>query len=334
LSKRTLSILVGVLVSVGALYIVAQGLDFTKVAGALKSANYWWLIPNVVVILVTMLIRAVRWGSMVRPLKVVPFEKLLSATAVGFMANNVLPFRLGEFVRAYSLSSQDKEISKSASLAMIFTERVIFDLITLAGIFGLVLLTTELSVPTEVKQGSMLILLAASIGILFTFVMALWPTKVSSFIGKYLTVLPEKVRGIATEVITRFSLGLSFMRSPSAGAMVLAQTVVIWVALGLSNLFVFVAFDLNLPLEASFATLAVVSIWIMVPSTPGFVGVYHAAVVYTLAQYDVGKDEAVACALIMHAAQFTIVTLFGLYYLWKSHLTLKDVELVASGENA
>jgi len=57
--------------------------------------------------------------------------QIACGTWIGFMANNVLPLRLGEFARAYSLSSQDKEISKSASLATIFVERMVFDLVAL-----------------------------------------------------------------------------------------------------------------------------------------------------------------------------------------------------------
>ena len=48
----------------------------------------------------TMYQRAYRWRAMTEPITYIPFPRLLAATCVGFMANNVLPLRLGEFVRA------------------------------------------------------------------------------------------------------------------------------------------------------------------------------------------------------------------------------------------
>ncbi|MFQ5607125.1 MAG: lysylphosphatidylglycerol synthase domain-containing protein, partial [Candidatus Zixiibacteriota bacterium] len=127
-------------------------------------------------------------------------------------------------------------------------------------------------------------------------------------------------------VVQKFSVGLQFMRRPWDGLSVALQTALIWVFLGFSNYFIFLAFDLALPLEASFATLAIVSIAILLPSSPGFIGVYHWAVTFTLGQYGVDKETALACAIVMHAAQYVGVTLYGLYHLWASHLSLRDVE--------
>ena len=325
LTKRSLSIVLGFAISLIAIYFIARGIDFGKVANALSLANYWWLIPNIVVILFSMYQRAWRWGRMTAPIKRVRFEHLLSSTAIGFMANNILPLRLGEFVRAYALSRQDPEISKSAALAMIFTERIVFDLAALLAIFGVVLGVTSIEIEESVKNNSLVILAVALAGCIFALVIAKWPGPIAAFTGRRLAFLPGRAAEFVVSVIQKFALGLQFMRSLSDGLSVMLQTAFIWIFLGLSNYFVFLVFDLALPLEASFATLAIVSIAILLPSSPGFIGVYHAAVIFTLGQYDVDKETAVACAIVMHAAQYVAVTLFGLYHLWRSQLTISDV---------
>ncbi|HSH00423.1 MAG TPA: lysylphosphatidylglycerol synthase transmembrane domain-containing protein, partial [candidate division Zixibacteria bacterium] len=297
---------------------------------SLLKANYWWLIPNILLILVTMYQRAFRWRSMARPIKEVAFDKLLSATAVGFMANNVLPLRLGEFVRAYSLSKQDPGISKSASMAMIVTERLIFDMAVLIGIFGVALWTTNMPELADQRSLGALLLALSLSGYVFAVLMAKWPRQVSGVIGRGLAAFPDKVRQFAVDIIHRFADGLQFMRSPSAGVSTFAQTVLIWIVLGLSNYFVFLAFDLDVPLEASFVTLVIVSIAISAPSTPGFVGVYHAGVILALGYYGVDSETALACAFIMHATQYVGVTLYGLYHLKKGHLSLKEAEQAAT----
>lgn len=326
LTKRSLSILLGFGISIIAIYFIARGIDVGKVAHALSRANYWWLIPNVAVIIFSMYQRAWRWGRMTAPIKKVKFIHLLSSTAIGFMANNILPLRLGEFVRAYALSRQEPAISKSASLAMIFTERIVFDLAALLAIFGVVLSVTTIEIDASVKDNSLMILAVALSGYIFAVVISKWPDRIAAFIGRRLAFLPGGGADFVVGVIQKFALGLQFMRRPSDGLSVMLQTAFIWIFLGLSNYFVFLVFDLALPLEASFATLAIVSIAILLPSSPGFIGVYHAAVIFTLGQYDVDTETAVACAIIMHAAQYVAVTLYGLYHLWRSQLKISDVE--------
>ncbi len=327
MTRRQTAIILGIVTSIAALWVTFSKIKFDEVSSALQTANYWLLIPNIVIILIGMYQRAWRWGRMAKPITNVAFNKLLSATAVGFMANNVLPMRLGEFVRAYSLSKQEPKITKSASLAMIFTERIIFDLAALIGIFGLILWSTSIVELEKYKMTSGLILIVAFSGYFFAIAMAKWPEKISEFMHSKLSFLPIKARDFLRDTIERFSVGLQFMRSPAAGLSVLAQTGLIWLGLGISNYFVFQAFGLNLPLEASFTTLVVVSIGIMIPSSPGFVGVYHLAVLVSLRDiYGVDENTAIACAVIMHAAQYAAVTLFGLFHLWKGHLSLKEVE--------
>lgn len=262
---------------------------------------------------------------MTAPIKRVQFKHLLSSTAIGFMANNILPLRLGEFVRAYALSRQEPAISKSASLAMIFTERIVFDLAALLAIFGVVLSVTSIEIEESVKDNSLVILAVALVGYVFAVVIAQWPDRIAAFVGRRLNFLSSRAVDFVVSVIQKFALGLQFMRRLADGLSVMLQTALIWIFLGLSNYFVFLVFDLSVPLETSFATLAIVSIAILLPSSPGFIGVYHAAVIFTLNQYGVDKETAVACAIVMHAAQYVAVTLFGLYHLWSSQLTIRDV---------
>ena len=76
----------------------------------------------------------------------------------------------------------------------------------------------------------------------------------------------------------------------------------------------------------SFVILVVVSILIMVPASPGFIGVYHWGTVLALSYYGIPREEALSCALVMHATQFLVITLIGFYYLRREHLSLKQIE--------
>ncbi len=325
-AKKTLYVLVGIAISAILIYVLLQRIDFVQLGKKLKTANYWWLIPNVLFIILTMYQRAYRWRAMVQPIKIVPFHKLLAATCVGFMANNVLPLRLGEFVRAYSLSNQDKKVTKSASLATIFVERMVFDLVALLLIFGGVLYFSHIEMNPAMEQGLYVAIGIALLGILFMVTLALKPSQAGALLARYLFFVPRRWREKLAGLVLKFSRGLEFLTSVKSVLWVGFQTMMIWLLMGLSNIFVFKAMGMDLPLNAAYYVLVLVSLSILIPSTPGFVGVFHAGVVLALQPYEIGKEAATACAIVLHAAQYIVVTLLGFYFLKKEHLSLKKLE--------
>ncbi len=331
--QRFLYFLLGLLISAVLVWALFRNIHFAELWEALKGANYLWLIPNIVLIVFTMYQRAYRWKFMIAPIGHVPFSKLLSATWIGFMANNVLPLRLGEFVRAYSLASRHKEITKSASLATIFVERMVFDLVALLLIFGGVLYVSRIELDESMKLGLNVAIGIALMGLVLIFILARKPQQTGQLITRYLFFIPESGKSLIRSVLVKFARGLEFLSDARATAWVGTQTMMIWILMGISNVFVFKAFDLGLPLDASFVVLVVVSVSILVPSSPGFIGVYHAGAVWSLVAYGVPKAEALSCALVLHAAQYIVVTLIGFYYLKKEHLSLKQLGEEASSDD-
>ena len=336
-AKRNLYIVLGLVISVILLWALFRNINFSDLGAALAHANYWWLIPNIILAAFAMHHRAFRWKYMINPIKEVPFGTLLSATCIGFMANNVLPLRLGEFARAYSLSYQDKGISKSASLATIFIERMVFDLVILLAIFGLVVWGSHLPGKESMTGGALIAIGVALAGIIFVLVLAIRPEKSGRLIARILPFVSPSIREKIENTVIKFSHGLVFIKRPRDLTMVSVLTIGLWILMGLSNWFVFHAFGFdgppwNVPLTASFVLLVVVSISILIPSSPGFVGVYHAGTVWTLTSYGIDKENALSFALVLHAAQYIPITLMGFYYLRKSHLSLKALEQQATAD--
>lgn len=332
-AKKYLYLSLGLAISAALIWALFRNIHYGDLWTALKGANYLWLIPNIAIIVLTMYQRAYRWRFMVEPIGHVPFSKLLAATWIGFMANNVLPLRLGEFVRAYSLSSQHKQITKSASLATIFVERMVFDLVALLLIFGGVLYFSKIVLDENMWYGLNLTIVVALTGLVLIFVLARKPEQTGRAVTRLLFFIPESGKDIIRLVLIKFARGLEFLSDVKVTAYIGVQTLLIWTLMGISNIFVFYAFGLDLPIDASFVVLVVVSISILVPSAPGFVGVYHAGAVWSLVAYGVPKAEALSCALVLHAAQYIVVTLMGFIYLKKEHLSLKRLGEEASAND-
>lgn len=331
--KKNLYIMAGLFISLLFIWLLFRNINFAELGKALAGANYLWLAPNIAMAMFAMYQRAYRWRFMLQPIKRVAFPTLLAATCIGFMANNVLPLRLGEFVRAYSLSSQDKDISKSASLATIFVERMVFDLIVLLMILGAVLAGSHLAIHEDMRVGIYITIIIALVGVMFMLALALRPERAGNLMARYLFFLPESTKEKVRGIVIKFSRGLEFLKDSRSLTSVMTQTILIWVLMGLSNWFVFRAFDFHVPLAASFVLLVVVSISILVPSSPGFVGVYHAGAVWTLGYYGIKYEQALSFAIVLHAAQYIPITAMGFYFLKKEHLSLKKLEQEASSNN-
>ncbi len=331
--KRTISFAIGILISAVFLFLILRKVEYDRLYTALQSADYIWIIPNIVFVVLAMYQRAERWKWMLLPIARVKYGRLLSATCVGFMANNVLPLRLGEFVRAYSLSKQDNRITKSASMATIFIERMVFDLLALMLILAAVLAVAPMKVVEGESKYAVIAMLAVAVtGLLFAVAVVVRPEGAGRLMTKYLFFLPKFLKDKVADTVVKFSRGLLFLKNFRYIFWVSLHTILLWLAMGISNIFVFYAFDFHLPVYASYILLIVVSVSILLPSSPGFIGVYHAGVVFTLSRFGIDTTNAVSCALVLHAAQFFPITLMGFYYLKKSHLSLKQLEKEALEE--
>lgn len=126
--------LLGILISAIFLYLAFRNVDLTKMISALQQAHYLWLIPGILFMFLSLLIRAYRWHYFLLPIREVKFSKLFSAMMIGYMANNVFPLRLGELLRAVAIG-RSAGISRASAFATIIVERII-DIISLLIILG------------------------------------------------------------------------------------------------------------------------------------------------------------------------------------------------------
>jgi len=313
---------IGMLVSLVFLYLAFRKVNYVELWQAVKGANYWFIIPNVILGIFTMWMRAFRWKYMVRPIKKVGLGRLFSSVMIGFMANNVLPARLGEFVRAYSLGAKEN-ISKSASFATIVVERL-FDGFSILFILWATLLLFPF--PDWVKKAGNLFLVTNLAMLVLLVFLEVKTDSTLKFFQHILRFLPHKLRIKAEDILLKFISGLKVFRDTSSLIWILSWSIMIWVVTGISNYFVFLAFGLHPPIQASFILLVIVCLGVMLPAAPGFVGTFQFFSIVALARFGYDKSVALPFSIVLHACQYFPVTLLGLYYLKKEHLSLKTLE--------
>jgi uncharacterized protein (TIRG00374 family) len=222
----------GIFISIVFLYFALRGLQLESIWETVKTANYWWLVPGVLVYFVAVWVRSWRWHYLIRPLKKVPTKTMFPIVAIGYMGNNIYPARAGELLRAVVLKMKEG-VAISASLATVIIERV-FDGVVMLGFVFLNLPELAKLKSSSGFVGSIQTLAlwgaAAFIGALAVFLLAAMFPAVSMKIVDWLIVhlIPEKWREATGSLAHRFLSGLESLRSPREALMVFLTSVVIW----------------------------------------------------------------------------------------------------------
>src|SRR3972149_2605628 len=142
--------IIGTLISIVFLYLALRKVDYGELWTVLSNARWVWIIPNAILVVGVMWLRAWRWQMILRPIGKVPYSRVYASTMIGFMVNNVLPARLGEIARAVSLGLKTG-LSRSATLATIIVERI-YDSFTLLLFLWLVFAFSRIAELTEVGR--------------------------------------------------------------------------------------------------------------------------------------------------------------------------------------
>jgi len=325
--KRRLQLAIGILVSVVAVWFSMRDVDPAAVWQALRRANYVGFAAAVGTTLLGFWLRALRWRSLIAAPRRLPLGSLFSATMIGFMANNVLPLRLGEFVRPWALARREG-LSRSTLFATVVVERAV-DMITLLAILGLALLVHPISAATEagrmVRAGAGV--LVATCAVLTAFVIAVerQPRLAQTVVGALSWPLPVGIRGRVAHMLTHFVEGLGLFRDLRRLSWVFLLSFLMFgvVVLGLQASMW--ALGIELPWFAGLIMLVITAIGIMVPAAPGYIGTMNVACIAGLALFRVGKELAVPFSWFYWASQWAPVTLVGLFYLQKEGLSLRSL---------
>src|SRR5512147_1775868 len=114
---------IGIGISLFFLFLLFRKIDFNKLLSAFREMDYRYLWPAVLFTFTSYFFRAVRWRFLLIPLKKTRLGNLFPATIIGYMVNNLLPARVGEFVRAFVLAEKE-ELGKSAVFATLVVDRL------------------------------------------------------------------------------------------------------------------------------------------------------------------------------------------------------------------
>ena len=335
-------------ISLGFLALFFTTVDFKQLFSALIDANYLYVVPGIAFYLVGVGFRTLRWQFLLNPLRKSSLIRLYPVVVVGYMANNLLPFRLGELVRSYYLGEREG-ISKSAGLATILVERVFDGLVLLFFLAGIALflplggliqgLGTSSGVPWEIL--SIVFSLAFFVILSALVLMAFYPPRLKRVVGSIASHMPGGLGQRLEELVELFITGLSVLKSPRNLGFLFVLSLPVWLFESVLFFLVGFSFDLNDRFAglwqmgvAALLVTAIANLGASLPSSPGGIGLFELFARETLVLLPIAAiDRAVAgaYALTVHAALLIPIILLGQAFLLVSHTSLKKL---ASGGDA
>ena len=304
---------VGVAVSAGALVLAVRSLRLGDVTDALAGANYLWLLPAVVALLVSLGLRARRWELLFHPVAGLGLGNLFGAMNVGYMLNNLLPLRVGELGRAYVIGEVE-EVGRVHALTTIIVERLLDILIVFALLLVLLPFVDEpgwATGPALVLGFGVLALASvlAAVGRARRLVLAA--------VEWMLRAVPERLRDRLRTSTEAALDGFAALGRPQVLLRVGGWSVAAWGFSSVYMYFILLAFDLQLTYAAPVFVMVAIALGMIVPSTAGYIGVHHAIALKTLTGvFAVDEGAAAGFALVSHALFYVIPTLLGMAYLW------------------
>lgn len=324
----------GVLISLVSLILAFRGVQWSELWTALQAVDLWIIAGAIIVLMLNLTIRGLRWQVLLSPLGAVSRREAFAFLNIGYLANNLLPLRAGEVIRSVLLASK-KHFDTAAVLATVVVERLL-DVLMLAALAFL--LVQLMPIPALVKQSALATAVIAALGLAALW----WAAQRMSAPGSSLETGRKPalagrpsiagfdtghVVALVVRLLRSFAAGLAMLRSTRQTGLAVGYSMLAWIMTLMYTGLVLRACQLDLPWTATLMVVVVVNLGLAIPSSPGFVGVMHYLAVLALSPWSVEPSAALTFAIVYHGVSFLVTVALGLVYLWREGLKLTQISI-------
>ena len=322
---KILKVVLLIALSILGLYLAFYNIDFNNLVDQLSAVNLTKFFAAIIILMISCIIRAKRLQYILVPLDDgISLHHLFSSTMIGYFGNGILFFRLGEVLKAYSISVGNK-VSTSESFGIIMLERIM-DALTV--LIMLILFLPWL--PIENVTINYWLSAFAGVTVLF-FIMILvlrsldWAKLINS-----ISFLSESMRKGLISIVEKIFAGVNAIKNTKHAWGILFTTLMIWVCYYVMTLWLLESCQIYLTSSGALIMLIMGAIIIAVPALPGGLGTYDAGITFSLMLiFSVSKDEALTYALISHASNYIPYLVVGSVYFVSSGIKISDIKIKA-----
>ena len=314
-------ILILVFLSFFGLYYAFESIEFSELYHHIISVDLLKLILAISILMLSAIIRAKRLKYIILPLDTdISTHHLFGATMIGYFGNGILFFRLGELLKAFSIS-QGNNIKTAESFGVVMLERVM-DALT---VFILIVFFLPF-IPLENQTIrywviAFVIVTIIFVGSLFLIKFINWKRMILSF-----SFLNESFKNKLITVTEKIFKGLELIFKTKHNLKIMLCTILIWICYFIMTMLLMESCHIELSLDKVFIMLLIGAIIVAVPALPGGLGTYEAGITYTMTLlFFVSKDLSLTYAIVSHASNYIPYMLVGSFYFIKSGLKFESI---------
>jgi uncharacterized protein (TIRG00374 family) len=315
MKRQHVALLISLVVAVGLLAWVLHDVSAAGVWQSLQGLRYPWLGLGLATLLASYAGRAYRWGILLADsANAGSFTLRQGAIYVGYAANQILPGNVGEVLRA-AILSRGTELPLATVLGSLVVARF-FDAVA-----ALLLLLAPLAVPAFTPQAASGLPLLGLGAILAAVAVALWvashmPNQLARGVGRLARLVGlGRFESWLTGNLGSLLGGLSAFRSPRQLIRCLAATLVIWLLSGVTFWSALEALRIQTPgFPGALFVQSLQAVGSAIPSAPGHLGPFEAAIRLGLGAYEVPPDPTLAYMLVLRALMQGSVLIVGATY--------------------
>ncbi len=312
----------GLAISFGFLGFFLYRTNFGEIGDAFAGADYVLAVSAVPLYFVGFWIRTMRWRYLMRPVGDVSTRRLYPVVLISLMANNILPARVGELVRAY-LVGERESVSKPGALGTIAVDRV-FDGLTLVAILaGVTAFSGSDSTVRLTGIGTAVVFMGAAfvlVGLAFS------PDRARGWLLAFLKWLPTGIEHRIEDLLDSFLVGIRAVRSPASLLLATVLSVASWSVETSMYWVVGEAFGLHAGLHVYFLIAAAANLALSILASPGGVGPFEVTTQAILIDiFHVSESTASAYAIALHALLLGPVIVVGFVLLWITQFSLSEI---------
>lgn len=326
------------ILAVAILWWFGRRLNWTEVRTAVSNANPYLILAATGIICLAYLVRAFRWGALLKPLGPSRLSHLFAATTIGFSAV-FLAGRAGEVVRPVVLPMRDPRVKPSASLVTILVERI-YDLCAVVLMFAINLIWFK---PPAALLADFNRVRVVGIGLLVLALLGVaglgwFRVKSAMFIGFFdrlfqkWTFIPRRLTKLVERTLEQLARALRVLVNINELLETLAWTALLWLGIAVANMLVIRAFGVHFSLSDTVFVLGFSLVASLVPTPGGAAGAFHAATAAGLLFLGVEKETAAAISILLHLVDFGPAVLFGFFYFIKGDLNWTRLKALTSQE--
>ena len=316
--KTRLRLGAGLLFSFVFMVLAARKVDWAQVLLSVRQAHGVWLLAGVAGTLATYFLFAVRWRMIARKAFPLSTSNAFSFIMIGYLANMVMPLRLGDVTRGV-LAARETGARTFTVLSTMALERIL----DVATILLLALLVSwQMEIPEPIRLAAISFAWAVAAVIFLFFSLLLLPETLKAKLLSIGERMPQRPWVFAHGLVRQFKAGIGSLLDAALLSRCLILSLLAWTTFSVATLLFLYAFSFDLPWPAAVFVVVVVNLGSAIPSSPGFIGVYHYLVVLALGVWAVPKSEALGYALATHGLTLLIYLVIGGACLWHKGIRL------------